>query len=112
MVQPKKLRYGLSEHEINAIQNVFKQYPMISRVIIYGSRAKGNYRSNSDVDLTLQGEGLEYRDLVAIETALDDLLLPYKIDLSLYQAIEHPDLIAHIERVGIIFYAIPKAIGN
>lgn len=96
--------YGLSQHDIEAIQGVFKQYPAIQKAILYGSRAKGNYRYNSDIDLTLIGEQLTYSDLVQIDTDLDDLLLPYTIDLSIYHQIDNPNLIEHIERVGLVFY--------
>lgn len=97
-------RYGLSQHDIEAIQGVFKQYPTIQKAILYGSRAKGNYRYNSDIDLTLIGEQLTYSDLIHIDNDLDDLLLPYTIDLSIYHQIDNPDLIEHIERVGLVFY--------
>ena len=98
------MKYGLSDKHIVAIQSIFKAYPKVSKAILYGSRAKGNYRPASDIDLTLQGEALDYSDLVAIDTALDDLLLPYTMDLSIYQQIENPDLIEHIARVGLPFY--------
>ncbi len=42
--------------------------------------------------------------LLKIENELDDLLLPYKIDLSIFHKIEDLDLIEHINRVGIVFY--------
>ncbi|MDF1796167.1 MAG: nucleotidyltransferase domain-containing protein [Coxiellaceae bacterium] len=98
-------RYGLSERNIAEIQRVLKAYPKVKKAILYGSRAKGNYRPNSDIDLTLQGDTLEYTDLVAIDNALDDLLLPYTFDLSLYHKIENADLIDHIKRVGEVFYS-------
>ena len=104
MSQSKAMKYGLSDNHIAAIQGIFKAYPKVSEAILYGSRAKGNYRPASDIDLTLQGEALDYSDLVVIDNALDDLLLPYTIDLSIYQQIENPDLIEHIERVGLAFY--------
>lgn len=104
MSSQKELNCGLKSEDIAAIRNVFKKFPKISKAILYGSRAKGNYRPGSDIDLTLQGESLNYTDLVAIETALDDLLLPYTIDLSIYQQIENSELIAHIERVGQEIY--------
>ena len=105
MTQPNIKQYGLSGRHIDAIQNVFRSHPKIVKAILYGSRAKGNYRAESDIDISLQGEDLEYADLVAIDIALDDLLLPYTFDLSLYHQIENPDLIKHIERVGKIFYS-------
>lgn len=64
----------------------------------------GNYRNGSDIDLTLLGDSLTYTQLNRIETQIDDLLLPYSVDLSLFNHIENPDLIDHIKRVGKIFY--------
>lgn len=104
MNSKKELDCGLKSQDIAAIQNVFKKFPKISKAILYGSRAKGNYRPGSDIDLTLQGEALNYADLAAIETELDDLLLPYTIDLSIYHQIENSELISHINRVGKEFY--------
>jgi len=98
------MKYGLKENVIEQIQLVFDNYPAIKRVILYGSRAKGNYRDGSDIDLSLVGETLDLSLLLKIENKLDDLLLPYNIDLSIFHKIENLDLIDHIERVGVLFY--------
>ena len=95
---------GLSSETLTKIQQVFARYPDIDRVSLYGSRAKGNYRRGSDIDLSILGDTLSDTQLLKIENELDDLLLPYKIDLSLFQHIENADLIEHIPRVGIDFY--------
>lgn len=100
----KKMKYGLKKNAIQSIQEVFKLYPQINNVVLYGSRAKGNFRPNSDIDLTIKGEDLSLKILFKIETDLDDLLLPYKMDVSLFNKIENQDLVAHIERVGVVFY--------
>ena len=97
-------RYGLKEETIEKINAVFAAYPQTERVILYGSRAKGNYRHSSDIDLVIQGERVTHAQLLQMENQLDDLLLPYKIDLSLLHAIESRDLLDHIERVGQVFY--------
>lgn len=96
--------YGLDTEDIEAINKVFSKHSEIETAVLYGSRAKGNYRNDSDIDLTLKGEQITLSQLFEIETELDDLLLPYKIDLSIYHKIENPDFIEHIDRVGIIFY--------
>lgn len=95
---------GLSKATITKIQNVFAQYLEIEKALLYGSRATGNFRSGSDIDLVLVGPKLQTSDLLKIENQLDDLLLPYKIDLSIFHQIENDDLVEHINRVGIIFY--------
>lgn len=96
--------YGLEKHTIEAIQGVFQNYTSVKKAILYGSRAKGNYRSGSDIDITLCGKELDLSILQKIENELDDLMLPYKIDLSLHRHISNPELLDHIHRVGIVFY--------
>jgi predicted nucleotidyltransferase len=100
----ENIRYGLKESTIAKINGVFEEYPHLQQAILYGSRAKGNFRKGSDIDLTLIGDDLTYREMTRIENQLDDLLLPYKMDISLFRHIENPDLIEHIQRVGVVFY--------
>lgn len=100
--------YGLKDIHIGKIRSVFAKYANIDKAILYGSRAKGNYRIGSDIDITLMGENLDLSTLLKIENELDDLLLPYKIDLSIFHKIENSDLVDHINRIGIIFYQRTK----
>jgi len=58
----------------------------------------------SDVDITLKGENLKLKLLNKISLDIDDLLLPYSFDISIFQQITIPDLIEHIERFGKVFY--------
>ncbi len=97
-------KFGLKQAAIEKISHVFAAHPEIAQVIIYGSRAKGNYRNGSDIDLTIKGDGVSLSQLLKIENELDDLLLPYKIDLSLLNKIEDEALLDHIRRVGVVFY--------
>ena len=97
-------RFGLKEATIEKIITVFSQYPNIQKVLLYGSRAKENYRNGSDIDLTLIGENISYGQLSKIDIQIDDLLLPYCFDISIFKDIENLDLIDHINRVGLIFY--------
>lgn len=98
------MRFGLTENTIEQINSVFVKYHSIEQVIVYGSRANGNYKNGSDLDLTIHSTEVNQRLLLQIMTELDDLLLPYSIDLSIYRQIDNPNLIEHIQRVGIIFY--------
>ncbi|VAW45712.1 Nucleotidyltransferase domain protein, Caur_2868 group [hydrothermal vent metagenome] len=100
--------YGLTIKDIEKLQSIFKKYPQVNQVILYGSRAKGNYRPSSDIDLTLVGE-IEWPDFQKIEIDLDDLLLPYQIDLSIMSHISNPELLKHIQRVGQPFYQQPNS---
>lgn len=97
--------YGLPLTDINRLIGVFLKYPNIRKVLLYGSRAKGNYRIGSDIDLCIEGDLLNLTHLLAIENELDDLLLPWKIDLSLKHQIENQDLLSHINRIGIVIYS-------
>jgi predicted nucleotidyltransferase len=99
---------GLSVETINKIKGVFVKHPQIDAVILYGSRAKGNYRPGSDIDLTLHGEKLDLHILNKISNDLDDLLTPYKFDISIYHDIDNQDLIDHIKRVGVEFWLKSK----
>ena len=86
------------------IADVLAGHPQVEQAVLYGSRAKGNYKNGSDIDLTLMGRELQTADLLSIMGELDDLLLPYMIDLSLFHQLTHPELIEHIRRVGVVFY--------
>ena len=92
--------FGLDEVVLDKIKKVLSSQNNIESAIIYGSRAKGNYREGSDIDLTLKGS-LNYRNLVDTSVELDELNLPWKIDLSLYNFIQNEELREHIDRVGI-----------
>ncbi len=98
------MKYGLKEETVKKINHVFSQYPELEKVVLYGSRARGNFKNGSDIDLCFYGEALKLSILYKIDTALDDLLLPYTFDLSIFKHIDNADLIDHIERVGIDFY--------
>ena len=86
------------------ICSVFEAFSAVDMVKIYGSRAKGNYRHGSDIDLTFIGYNIDMKLLNKISVNLDDLLLPYSFDLSIMSNISNRDLINHIERIGRIFY--------
>lgn len=96
-------RYGLPDKAIRQLQQIFTEYPQIRQVILYGSRAKGNYRNGSDIDLTIDGD-IDIVELLQIENQIDDLLLPWSVDLSILAQIENSDLVAHIKRCGVMFY--------
>jgi predicted nucleotidyltransferase len=102
------MHYGLKKETVKKIRSIFARYTEIDSALLYGSRAKGNFRPGSDIDLTLVGEDLHLQLLNKISLNLDDLLLPYTIDLSIYSNIANPDLIDHIARVGKVFYQKPE----
>ena len=95
---------GLPPYVFESLGAVFREWPGIDRAILYGSRAKGNFRKGSDIDLCLEAGSMPIEDLLKLGGEIDDLMLPWKVDLALKHAIENPDLLAHIERVGVAVY--------
>ena len=98
------MKFGLNDSIITKIQHVFEKYPQIDKVVVFGSRAKGNFRPGSDIDLTLFGNELNQQLCSDIAEELDDLFLPYMIDMSVFDLLDHEDLKEHILRVGKVFY--------
>ena len=98
------MSYGLKEIELAKLNEVFAANERIERVVLYGSRAKGNYKPFSDVDITLEGAELTHTDLNRISLAIDDLLLPYQFDISIFHTLKNEALIDHIRRMGITIY--------
>ena len=92
------MKFGLLDTEIENIHKIFSQNQEIEKVIIFGSRAKGNYRNNSDIDLVIFGN-INLRILNQINIELDNLLLPYTFDLLIYKNIENEEVKEHINEL-------------
>ena len=97
-------KFGLKQKTIDLINSVFAKYPQIEKVILYGSRAKGNFKTGSDIDLTMVGDDLTTQIQMDVFDELDELMLPYKMDLSIFAKLNNENLREHIERVGVVFY--------
>jgi type I restriction enzyme R subunit len=98
--------FGLKPEVVSAIRAVLAQFDCIEQAILYGSRAKGDYKHGSDIDLTLTVKEEPPKSLLLhIDNALDDLDLPYSFDLSLLQQISNKNLLEHIKRVGVVFFS-------
>jgi predicted nucleotidyltransferase len=86
------------------IRAVFRRHPEVQRATLFGSRAKGNFREGSDIDLALEGNALESRHLATMHPGeLDETPIPQKVDLLLKKTLHHQELLDHIERVGVVF---------
>mgnify|MGYP003611257795 CR=1 FL=1 len=95
---------GLSKDIFDKMNTVFKNYKAIESVLLYGSRAMGNFKPASDIDISIVGEDIDLNLQNIIEFALDDLMVPYKFDVSIYNKITNPTFIDHINRVGVEIY--------
>jgi hypoxanthine-DNA glycosylase len=99
-----KTKFGLKKEQIDDIKFIFSQHPNIEKAILFGSRAKGNYRPGSDIDFALTGKNLTLRELFSVGNELESLPLPISFDLILYQGVKDIHVIEHINRVGVLFY--------
>lgn len=92
---------GIEEHHWQQIRAVFHQHPNITDVILYGSRAKGNFRNGSDIDIAIKGTDIQFKQLTTIDMDYEDLYLPWAMDVRVYDTIRNAALKDHIDRVGI-----------
>lgn len=100
--------FGLDSKTIESVHQVFKVYPAITEARIFGSRALGTHRPNSDIDIALWGSSLNWDVLGKVRSDLDELATPYKFDVVGYNLIEHQELREHIDRVGKLLYSLKK----
>lgn len=100
-----EVQCGLNHLTQKKILQIFESYHKIDKVILYGSRAKGNFKPGSDIDITMISSNMTLSELLRIENQIDDLLLPFKVDLSLYHLIDNPNVIDHIDRLGIVWFS-------
>lgn len=104
------MKIRLKEETIHFILSVFKQFPEIEEVIIYGSRANGNYRAGSDIDFTLKGDLPNETIRSNIYQQLENLNTLYLFDVSVYKEIESESLLIYINRIGTVFYTKADAL--
>src|SRR6266404_5791856 len=98
------LRHGLSQAVVDRITGVLARFPDVEQAILFGSRAKATHKPGSDIDVALVGAGLDWRVVGKVYDALDDLLLPYRFSLIVYDKNADPEVDAHIQRVGIALF--------
>ncbi len=93
--------HGLSDQLFSQVTAVLSKHSEVERAVLFGSRAKGTHRPGSDIDLALTGPRLDWRAVGSLYDELDDLLLPYRFSLIIFDANTDPDVAAHVARVGI-----------
>lgn len=99
------LKFGLEEKVIDQIVDIIKKYDEVEKVKIFGSRARGDYKNQSDIDIALYGEKLTNSINTNIFYDIDKLYLPYKIDLINFNTLKNEEALReNIEREGIIIY--------
>ena len=96
-------KLGLSEKLLKSMEDIFKLKPQVERVLIYGSRAKGNYSKGSDIDITIVAPEMNFSEYLRLYSMLEDLEIPYRLDVTKYEMLED-NIKEHIKRVGQEIY--------
>lgn len=96
--------YGLSEQNLQELRSILSSIPHIEEAILYGSRARGDYKKGSDVDLSIKGSKLTFHDLSLLDDKLYYSYIPYFFDTNSYDQLTNPNLIANINHDGKVVY--------
>jgi predicted nucleotidyltransferase len=97
--------FGLSEEDIKTINTVIGKHNDVEEALIFGSRAKGNYKKGSDVDIVLNGEKITRDTILTISSELNnETIMPFRFDVLNFNTIKNEELVAHIQRVGKTVY--------
>ena len=96
--------FGLDDDDRNTIQSILAAHPEVETAIVYGSRARGNFKPGSDIDLILTGKRLTDQVLLDVRTELRDSNVPYRVDLVAEYEIHDENLKREIELTGQCFY--------
>ncbi|PZU96054.1 MAG: DNA polymerase III subunit beta [Leptolyngbya sp.] len=97
--------YGLTESDRAQMIAAIRSFEEIATVVLFGSRAKGNYKPGSDVDLAVKGDRITHRTIAQLADLLnEELPLPYYFDVVHYNGLESQPLADPIDRVGVVIY--------
>ena len=97
--------YGITEKSFRLVLETLSGYPQVKSAVLFGSRAKGNPKKGSDIDLAIKGEHCTAGLALSLQSYLnEELPIPYMIDVVDYHSLAHRELKAHIDRVGVEIY--------
>ena len=98
--------FGLLDRDINYILSAIKVFPEIEKAMIFGSRAMGNYKKGSDIDIACYGKNVDFETTSKLRSKLnEELPIPFFIDVLHFNSLKNSDLRKHIEQFGITFYS-------
>lgn len=102
--------YGLTEQSYNELMQILASFPEIEEVIIYGSRARGDYWRASDIDLSIKGKDFNRHVLALLNDKLYNSHIPQICDTHIYTNVKNSKFKDNIERDGQVIYRreIPK----
>ena len=99
------MTFGLRQRDTDEIVRALQKFPSIREATIFGSRAKGNHKPGSDVDIAIKGESIDHSVVASLAFALnEESSSPYFFDVVHFEALSEHELIAHINRVGKRIY--------
>ena len=103
------MKFGLREEDLNYIVNKISEYDEIVKASIFGSRAMGNHKPGSDVDIAIYGEKVDFNTVSSLHAKLEDEgPLPYFIDIVDYTHLNHKELKEHIDKFGVVIFERKK----
>ncbi len=100
--------FGLKSKHREILESIFSDFKEVEKVLVFGSRAKETYHERSDLDLVICNSEMTYQRLGQLISAINESDFPYLVDIQLHENINNPELIAHISRVGKVFYQKEK----
>lgn len=96
---------GLDKEEVKEIKEVIEKYAEVETAYIFGSRAKGNYKRGSDIDIAVKGKNITIDTIASLLNKLEEeTTLPYFFDVIHYDTCSTKELVEHIDRVGVCIY--------
>lgn len=96
---------GITEASYTRILKVLDKFPEIESARIFGSRAKGNFKAGSDIDIVIYGHDCTDQTSMQLKAVLNEQEpIPYFVDVINYRTITNADLKDHIDRVSIVLY--------
>ncbi|MBI4665702.1 MAG: nucleotidyltransferase domain-containing protein [Nitrospinae bacterium] len=103
-------RFGLDEKLVEKITNVLRGFGKVERAVIFGSRATGNYKNYSDIDIAVFAPDMSFEEYLAIRAALDDLPIIFTVDAVHYEGLGAETMKSRIIREGVEIYR--RSAGN
>lgn len=80
--------FGLLDRDFEYIRRAMENLKEIDKAIIFGSRALGNYKKGSDVDIAISGKNVTSETLYQLDDLLnEEFSLPYFFDIVQYEEI-------------------------
>mgnify|MGYP000998800959 CR=1 FL=1 len=99
------MKFGLKQEDLDYIIDAISRFEEIEKAAMFGSRAMGNSKLGSDIDIAIYGDKVDMNTVAKLKYVLDDESpMPYFFDVVDYTHLHHKGLAEHIERNGIVFY--------